>query len=403
GGIIAGFLILRHLLRLQAPHPTGDVESDGEVSLTKKIFAPKFKVEDIESSRGSSGGDRAPTARPEKKKEPVAPPPSLAPEGASPYTLPPVSLLVAQKDRPDAGDTRNNTAVIKKTLQNFDIQVEMSEVNIGPTVSQYTFKPAEGVKLSRITSLTNDLSLALARHPVRIEAPIPGRSLVGVEVPNQSRAIVRLQNMIAAPAFREGEEILPVCLGQNVSGTPLYADISRMPHLLVAGSTGSGKTIFLNTLILSLLYKHSPYGVRLILIDPKRVELSVYKGLPHTLCPIIFDAQRAVNALKWAAEEMSRRFELLSEVKSRDILSYNQKAIRGKTEPLPYIVIVIDELADLMVAKGKEVEVGVVRIAQMARAVGIHLVVATQRPSVEVITGLIKANIPTRISFQVAS
>ncbi|MBU4298548.1 DUF87 domain-containing protein, partial [Patescibacteria group bacterium] len=301
---------------------------------------------------------------------------------------------------------------IKKTLQNFDIPVEMCEVNIGPTVTQYTLKPAEGIKLSKITSLSNDLSLSLASHPIRIEAPIPGRSLVGVEIPNKLRAKVRLRDLISNQQFQKAASDLTLVLGKDVSGIPVYADLSKMPHLLVAGSTGAGKTIFLNSLILSLLYRPpsglNPFGggpeiLRLILVDPKRVEFPIYNGLPHLLCPVICDSQRAVNVLKWLISEMERRFDFLSRVQARDILSYNNLILEKDEEPLPYIVLIIDELADLMAARGKEVEVNIVRIAQMARAVGIHLVVATQRPSVEVITGLIKANITSRISFQVAS
>lgn len=319
------------------------------------------------------------------------------------YQRPPFELLESDRQTPSSGDIRLNSAIIKKTLQNFGISVEMSEVNIGPTVTQYTLKPAEGVKLSKITTLSNDLALALASHPIRIEAPIPGKSLVGIEVPNKIRAQVRLRDLIQNPVFQNSPSSLTIVLGRDVSGNPVYADLARMPHLLVAGSTGTGKTIFLNTLILSLLYRNSPQIMRFILIDPKRVEFPVYEALPHLLCPVILDAQKAVNALKWLVSEMERRFEILAEEKTRDINSYNEVAFREKKEPLPYIVLIIDELADLMVAKGREIEAGVVRLAQMARAVGIHLVVATQRPSVEVITGLIKANITSRVTFQVAS
>ena len=279
----------------------------------------------------------------------------------------------------------------------------MSEVNIGPTVTQYTLKPAEGIKLSKITTLSNDLSLALAAHPLRIEAPIPGRSLVGVEVPNKIRCQVRLRNLIDNQDFKNQRYNLPLCLGRDVAGNPVYADIAKMPHLLVAGSTGAGKTIFLNSLILSLLYRNPLKILRLILIDPKRVEFSAYADLPYLLCPVIYDAQKTVNALQWLTKEMERRFDILSQEKVRDILSYNNKVLKEERDPLPYIVLVIDELADLMAAKGREIEAGIVRLAQMARAVGIHLVVATQRPSVEIITGLIKANITSRITFQVAS
>jgi S-DNA-T family DNA segregation ATPase FtsK/SpoIIIE len=279
----------------------------------------------------------------------------------------------------------------------------MSEVVIGPTVTQYSLKPAEGIKLSKITGLSNNLSLALASPSIRIEAPIPGKSLVGIEIPNKERAKVGLKEMVASADFQKNSSNLIVALGKDVSGTNCYADITRMPHMLVAGATGTGKTIFLNSLILGLLYQNSPAIMRLILVDPKRVEFSAYKELPHLLCPVIYDAQRTVNALRWLASEMERRFDVLSQNGSRNIGSYNQKVLKDGDEPLPYIVLIIDELADLMAVKGKEMEAGIVRLAQMARAVGIHLVLATQRPSVEVITGTIKANITSRVSLQVAS
>jgi len=334
----------------------------------------------------------------------------LAIKESTQYKFPPLNLLEINHEKAvSMGDIESNSLQIKKTLQNFGIQVEMSEINVGPTVTQYTLKPAEGVKLSRITALTNNLSLALAAHPLRIEAPIPGRSLVGIEVPNKTRAVVRLRDLISSPSFQDSPLPLTFSLGKDVSGKPLFADLGKMPHLLVAGSTGSGKTICLNSLILSLIYRNSPQNLKFILIDPKRVEFPVYGGLPHLLGPIIFSAQKTINVLNWLTGEMERRFEVLSAVKARDISNYNEilnkNANRKKEEfeVMPYIVLIIDELADLMAAKGREIEAGIVRLSQMARAVGIHLVVATQRPSVEVITGLIKANITSRIAFQVAS
>lgn len=327
------------------------------------------------------------------------------------YKLPPVDLLDKQTDQPNAGDIKIYSAIIKKTLQNFEIEVEVVEVNIGPTVTQYAFKPAEGVKLSRITALQNDLSLALAAHPLRIEAPIPGKALVGVEIPNKIRAQVRLRNLIEGESFKASSSPLTFALGRDVSGSPVVADLARMPHLLVAGATGSGKTIALNNLILSLLYRNPPSQLRFILVDPKRVEFPVYNDLPHLLCPVILDTQRILNALKWLIKEMERRFQVFSSVRVRDMKSYHalyaEDIRKGKEEnnmeSIPYIVLVIDELADLMASRGKEMEGMIVRLAQMARAVGIHLVLATQRPSVEVITGLIKANITSRIAMQVAS
>jgi len=319
------------------------------------------------------------------------------------YELPPLSLLEDERSKPQSGDIGLNAGIIKRTLQNFGIPVEMSEINVGPTVTQYTLKPAEGVKVSKITNLSSDLALALASHPIRIEAPIPGRSLVGVEMPNKKRAMVRLRELLEQDEFQKSSSSLLFALGKDVKGSPIFASLAHMPHMLVAGSTGAGKTIGLNTIILSLLYRHGPADMRLIMVDPKRVEFSIYNSLNHLLCPVVVNPQKAVVALKWLVVEMERRFEFLAEKKSRDIDSYNNKN-RKKDEPkLPYIVLVIDELADLMSSRGKEIEVYIARLAQMARAVGIHLILATQRPSVEVITGLIKANITSRIAFQVAS
>jgi S-DNA-T family DNA segregation ATPase FtsK/SpoIIIE len=316
------------------------------------------------------------------------------------YKLPPLDLLDKETGEPNAGDIKIYSAIVKKTLQNFDIPVEIAEVNIGPTVTQYAFKPAEGVKLSRITALQNDLALALAAHPLRIEAPIPGKALVGIEIPNKIRAQVRLRDLLESEGFKNSPSPLTFALGRDVSGSPIIADLARMPHLMVAGATGSGKTIALNNLILSLLYRNSPSQLRFILVDPKRVEFPVYNDLPHLLTPVILDIQRTLNALRWLIKEMERRFQLFSKARARDIKSY--RAMSGQ-EPVPYIVLIIDELADLMATRGKEIEGMIVRLAQMARAVGIHLVLATQRPSVEVLTGLIKANITARVAFQVAS
>lgn len=320
------------------------------------------------------------------------------------YSLPPTDLLGKDETSPTSGNIKENSLIIKKTLENFGISVGMSEVNVGPTVTQYAFKPAEGVKLSKITTLSNNLALALAAHPIRIEAPIPGKSLVGVEVPNKVRATISLRTLIEHPNFQSLGEALPIALGKDVSGMPSYTDLTEMPHMLVAGATGSGKTIFLNTLIMSFLYRHTPETLRMIMVDPKRVEFQHYNTLPHLLCPVIHEATKTINALQWMVREMERRFEVFSEIPARNIKSYNSnKSVIASGSQMPYIVLVIDELADLMAAKGRELEAGIVRLAQMARATGIHLVLATQRPSVEVITGLIKANITSRISFQVTS
>lgn len=311
----------------------------------------------------------------------------------------PLGLLSNAVTKPSAGDIKMNSEKIKKTLENFGIPVEMGPISVGPTVAQYTLAPAEGIKLSRITSLSNDLALALAAHPIRIEAPIPGKSLVGVEVPNHTIATVRMREILESPEFRQKKTDLTIGLGKDVAGKIWTADLGKMPHLLVAGTTGSGKTICLLTIITSLLCQNSPDDLKLILIDPKRVELPVFNGIPHLITPVITQVPKVVNALKWTILEMDRRFELLSRYKKRSIEAFN----RETEEKMPYLVVIVDELADLMMAAASEIEGCIVRLAQMARAVGIHLVIATQRPSVDVITGLIKANIDSRIAFKVSS
>lgn len=320
------------------------------------------------------------------------------------YTKPPFELLQGDRGTPSSGDIRANANVIKRTLENFGIDVEMDEVSIGPTVTQYTLKPAEGVKLSRITALHNDLSLALAAHPLRIEAPIPGKSLVGIEVPNRSVTTVGLRVLLEHKIFQESTNPLLFALGRDVTGTPVFADLARMPHLLISGATGTGKSVSAHAIITSFLFRNPPEMLRFILVDPKRVELSVYNDIPHLLTPVITDPKKTIQALRWATKEMDRRYDLLSQDHTRDITSYNSKQTKSaEQELLPYIVIIIDELADLMATFPREIESSIIRLAQMARAVGIHLIVATQRPSVEVLTGLIKANITSRIAFQVAS
>ncbi len=315
------------------------------------------------------------------------------------YTPPPLSLLDSATEKPTTGDLRANANIIKRTLESFGIPVEMGEINIGPKVTRYTLKPAEGVKLSKITALGQDMALALAAHPIRIEAPIPGKSLVGIEVPNKTAALVRLGSLMNYDDFQNGPP-LSFVIGRDVTGEPIFGDIQKMPHLLVAGSTGSGKSVMIHSIITSLIYKNGPSTLRMILIDPKRVELSAYAGLPHLISPVITENKKAMGVFRWALQEMDRRYELLQKAGNRDIKSYNAG---HKEEALPSVVIVIDEMADLMSTYGREVEGSIVRLAQMARATGIHLVLSTQRPSVEVITGLIKANIPSRIALQVAS
>jgi S-DNA-T family DNA segregation ATPase FtsK/SpoIIIE len=311
----------------------------------------------------------------------------------------PLSLLNNKVSKAEGGNTDHNAERIQKTLAKFGINVEMGETKIGPTVTQYTFRPEEGVKLSRITSLNNDLSLSLAAHPIRIEAPIPGKSLVGVEVPNKANAIVGLREILESSSFKKRKNNLMIALGKDVAGNSWLYDLSKMPHLLVAGATNSGKSVCLNTIIISLLYQNNPDDLRFIMVDPKRVELPTYNGIPHLLTPVITEVNKTINALKWCLNEMDRRYDLLNKYGKRNIHSYNEVA----EEKIPYIVFIVDELADFMMTSGKEIEAAIIRLAQMSRAIGIHLILATQRPSVDVITGLIKANIPSRIAFSVAS
>jgi S-DNA-T family DNA segregation ATPase FtsK/SpoIIIE len=332
----------------------------------------------------------------------------------SEYSPPPLSLLGEDKGKPGVGDIKANANIIRRTFQNFGISVEMDEVSVGPTVTRYAIKPAEGVRLSKIISLQNNLELALAAHPVRIEAPIPGKSLVGIEVPNASKAMVGLGGIIGAPEWSSSNKPLLAALGRDISGTPHYVNVAKMPHGLIAGATGSGKSVAIHAVITSLLYRNGPNQLRFIMVDPKRVELTLYNGIPHLLTPVITDPKKSILALKWAAKEMDRRYNILEGEHVRDIDSYHKTIVEPSRkrkdqsptslpEEMPYIVIVIDELADIMQTYPRELEAAIVRLAQMSRAVGIHLVLSTQRPSVNVITGLIKANVPTRMALQVAS
>lgn len=311
----------------------------------------------------------------------------------------PLELLELKSSEAKSGDLERGTELIIKTLHQFGIDVEVEEVRVGPTVTQYALKPPAGIKLARIVALQNDLALALAAHPIRIEAPIPGKSLVGIEVPNQTIGRVCLRELLESKEFKHRKSSFSVPLGKDITGATQMMMVERAPHMLVAGATGSGKSVCLNDIVISLLYQNGPDDLKFIMVDPKRVELSVYAGIPHLLIPPIVKADEAINALKWAVREMERRLDHLSKFGAKDIDSYNAKS----KERMPRIVIVIDELADLMSQSKRDVEAVIVRIAQMARAAGIHLILATQRPSVDVITGTIKANIPTRLAFAVAS
>ena len=335
------------------------------------------------------------------------------------WKAPSLDLLEKKQSPADAGDVQHNAHVIKETLGEFGIDVDMEGANIGPKVTQYTLKPPAGVKLTRITALETNIALNLAAQSLRIEAPIPGQRAVGIEVPNRRAADVRLRGIMESKQWQGTHEPLGFAIGKDISGTAVVGQLNKMPHVLIAGQTGSGKSVMINTLLTSLLYRNSPSEMKLILVDPKQVEMAPYEDIPHLLTPVITEPEKTISALKWAVNEMERRYKLLAAAKLRDIKSYNQKINSGSRKievqdeevegmqtadgAMPYIVIVIDELADLMMVAARDVEALIVRLAQKARAVGIHLVLATQRPSVDVITGLIKANVPARIAFTVAS
>jgi DNA segregation ATPase FtsK/SpoIIIE, S-DNA-T family len=317
------------------------------------------------------------------------------------WEFPSIDLLNQKQDKANAGDVEGNAAVIRETFTNFNINVDMEGANVGPRVTQYTLRPPTGVKLTKITALENNLALDLAAHSIRIEAPIPGKRLVGIEVPNIKAATVRVSSLLQSNEWQShGSAPLSFVIGRDIAGNPMIGDLAKMPHLLVAGQTGSGKSVMINTILTSLLYRNTPSDLKLILVDPKTVELTPYDDIPHLLTPVITEPEKCISALKWAVAEMERRYRALSEAKKRNIEEYNNVK---NGENMPYIVIVIDELADLMMMAARDVEALIVRIAQKARAVGIHLILATQRPSVDVITGLIKANVPARIAFTTAS
>lgn len=340
-----------------------------------------------------------PVAEPQKDSAPK----KLSDDALSVWTLPSINLLDTKTGgQADRGNIKDNAAIIESTLESFGIKARVTEVNCGPAVTQYAIAIGSGTKLSKITALANDLALALAAPTgqIRIEAPIPGRSLVGIEIPNRSPEFVTLRTMLASEQMKKVHSKLAVALGLNVAGEPVVVDIARMPHALIAGATGSGKSVAINTFISSILFRATPNEVKFIMVDPKRVELTQYNDIPHLLTPVITEPSKVVSALKWATAEMDSRYKLFAEVGVRNIEGYNELA---GFQSMHYIVIVIDELADIMLFAPAEVEECITRIAQMARAVGIHLLLATQRPSVNVITGLIKANVPTRIAFNVSS
>jgi DNA segregation ATPase FtsK/SpoIIIE, S-DNA-T family len=372
-----------------------------------KVGGNSFSKSGLKVSGGNSFTNQAggkPAASSDKSSEPL--PQQIVsniPGEEKVWNYPSVSILSEEETgKAERGDIKGNAAIIEKTLESFGITARVVEVNLGPAVTQYALEVALGTKLSKITSLERDLALALAapNGTIRIEAPIPGRSLVGIELPNKSAEFVSLRKMMESDAMTSSRSKLAVAMGLDVSGKPIIADIAKMPHVLIAGQTGSGKSVCINAFLASLLFRASPSEVKLILVDPKRVELTGYNGIPHLLSPVIVEPEKVISALRWAMAEMDRRYKLFAEAGARNLEGYNEMS---GFQALPYIVIVIDELADIMLFSPVEVEDAITRIAQMSRATGIHMVLATQRPSVDVITGLIKANVPSRIAFAVSS
>jgi len=318
------------------------------------------------------------------------------------WNFPEITLLNGKVEKADVGDWEANAQMIKETLGEFSIPVEMGDVNLGPRLTQYTLSPERGIKLNKITQLEQNIKMAMGSSSIRIEAPIPGKRAVGIEVPNKKSAMVRLRSIIESREWVTAKSPLSFALGQDISGEPVVVELDSMPHVLIAGQTGSGKSVMINTLLCSLLYRNAPSDMKLILVDPKQVELSLYEEIPHLLTPVISEPEKTISALKWSVEEMERRLRLMRDAGARNIASYNAKMTDKEGEDaMPYIVIVIDELADMMMQAARDVEALVVRLAAKARATGIHLVLATQRPSADVITGLIKANVPARIAFTV--
>lgn len=401
--------VMREAARASKPEKMDDfVLNEGVPTVARKDEANDKKS----AKRSSFGG----SVKPDKVAEERS---ALVMASDPDWQPPSIELLEKHQSPADAGDIEHNAETIRDTLHEFNIDVKMEGANIGPKVTQYRLRPPSGVKLTRITALETNLALSLAAQSLRMEAPIPGQKAVGIEVPNKKAADVRLYGILSSKQWEKTTDPLGFAIGKDISGEPVVGRLNKMPHLMIAGQTGSGKSVMINTLLTSLLYRNSPSDMKLILVDPKQVEMAPYEDIPHLLTPVIVEPEKTISALKWSVNEMERRYKLLAEEKVRDIMSYNKRIkSRGKTIAvedengvaqqlndgnMPHIVIVIDELADLMMVASRDVEALIVRLAQKARAVGIHLVLATQRPSVNVITGLIKANVPARIAFTVAS
>ena len=397
------------------PEPGQEPEPQEETSSWETAKAELMEPKDTPAVQEAEEPEPQLDPEIQEELEPQSPPqPPDVPEDAYQYVFPPITMLSTSPSMDPARETEEletNGRLLTETLKSFGVQTKILDISHGPSVTRYEIQPAAGVKISKITNLSDDLAMNLAATSVRIEAPIPGKAAVGIEVPNKSRATVRMRELIESTAFQASKSKLSVALGRDIAGEPVVADLSRMPHLLIAGTTGSGKSVCINSLIISMLYKATPEEVRFLMIDPKAVELTEYNGIPHMLVPVVTDARKASGALSWAVSEMMNRYKIFEENHVRNIRGYNATAeaqgfLDEDGQPMPFmpqIVIVIDELADLMMAAPKEVEDSICRLAQLARAAGMHLVVATQRPSVDVVTGLIKANIPSRIALTVAN
>ncbi len=400
------------LVRNLAHRPRMVIRLPGEEARPSRPLPEAEEAEEEEEEE-----EEAPAPRIIGRREPRGAISAITPV-AGEWRLPPLDLLEqAGEAEISQAEIRRRARVIESTLASFNVQARVVEVNCGPTVTQFALQPGVGVKVSKITSLANDLALALAAPSIRIEAPVPGRPFVGIEIPNTAISLVSLREILESPTFQEHRGVLKVALGRDVSGQPVVEDLTQMPHLLIAGTTGSGKSVCINAMVVSFLYQHSPDTLRFIMIDPKRVELSIFHDIPHLAFPVVTeingrragapaDEVDALKALHWATQEMERRYRIFSREGFRNITGYNKAAraeVNPNLPPMPFIVIVIDELADLMMVAPEEVETMICRLAQLARATGIHLVLATQRPSVDVVTGLIKANFPSRISFAVST
>lgn len=394
----------RLLLKLSSLFNREQTDEDGkpieDLVLLKNKMGPDFQLHEGVPVEHHSGNRMSNLRNTAQRLSPVEDHAALTVASDPDWKFPPLSLLSDKQDKADAGDVTANAQIIKETFANFNIDVEVEGANVGPRVTQYTLKPPTGVKLSRLTALENNLALDLAADTIRMEAPIPGKRAVGIEVPNVKAATVSMHGILTSPEWQQLKSPLGIIIGKDISGNPIVGDLDKMPHLLIAGQTGAGKSVMINAVLTSLLYKKSPSDLKLILVDPKQVEMNLYRDIPHLLSPVIHEPEKCISALKWAVAEMERRLKAFAAEGKRNIGEYNEVK---KEEGMPYIVIVIDELADLMMMAARDVESLIVRLAQKSRAAGIHLVIATQRPSVDVITGLIKANIPARIAFTVVS